>query len=470
MMSLIFVILKPAIGRGVFFCVALLAIVSASSMARADDVRLEWLPIPDAVGYDLEVTIAKQKQAQPLLKHSIETRISVELAPGSYEYRVRAIYPGEEQGPWSDLLAFVVSSRPIELVAPADQFVVDLNSHIPSTILRWKEGPVGSVYQVQIVGATGVVVDQTLTTSTMEWKPVQTGAYRWRVSYGNATSETWSEMRSLKVARNENLLPSPAIVPVAPVPAATPASPIAIPLAVTPNNSGTAVTPVTQNLRRQRPRRVYSIVKSVWFGASATQYQGNFVDVSNSVSSTTVSDNYGFQIALGGFDKSSWAFSFDAWLARQAMVQSTRFLPSVLAKVGYDWAVGAGRIGLFAAMGPKYVGLYVIDAFKQYTSDSTTRLTVQAGVRGNIRVRSDVSLSPFLSTGMDTSGKSDLAPSGFDNSNTLSAGLLATFTGRAQPVYARIQYTHDSLTWASQEASPNSFSITQYRMDLGYGF
>jgi hypothetical protein len=256
----------------IFFMSALVrSMVLFVSIANAAEVRLEWLPISDAAQYELEITRMDTKTGSrtnapaPDFQRLTKSSAQVTLEPGSYNYRVRAIYHGDESGPWSDPLGFVVEFKPIVLTEPDDQITVDLNSNSNTVLLRWKAGHEGSRYRTQIIGTSGVLVDEEVSASSMEWRPSQTGLFRWRVSYVNATTQIWSETRSVQVIRKDNA-PPPKIS-----------------------------SPPT---KARRPGIQSSFTHTFWLGPSWSIYEGTFVDLSNSVAAQTLSDNYGFDFKL----------------------------------------------------------------------------------------------------------------------------------------------------------------------------
>ena len=193
-------VLSTSILRLIFAAFAIVALYSFPARG-AEDIRLEWLVIADAIRYELEVIPATSNgnSTPPLSRTVTETFAVVSLEPGSYLYRVRGVYDGGTNGPWSDHLRFVVEAKPLELVEPTNASVIDLASGRATVTLRWKKGPDGSQYKIQVLSTTGVVLEREQSSSALEWAPSQTGTFRWRVTVVNATTESWSETRSFVV-------------------------------------------------------------------------------------------------------------------------------------------------------------------------------------------------------------------------------------------------------------------------------
>ncbi|HTP72128.1 MAG TPA: FecR domain-containing protein [Burkholderiaceae bacterium] len=85
----------------------------ADGTVYGERVLLRWARAPGAERVRLQLGPSSELE-QPQLDRSDlkDTQLELELPPGDYHWRLAAIAPGDDQGPWSDTLAFSVKPKP----------------------------------------------------------------------------------------------------------------------------------------------------------------------------------------------------------------------------------------------------------------------------------------------------------------------------------------------------------------------
>jgi len=109
-------------------------------------VLLRWARAPGAERVRLQLGPSSEL-AQPQLDRSDlqDTQLALDLQPGDYHWRLAAIAPGDDQGPWSDAQAFSVRPRP----SPSSPVLEPAAIGERGLVFRWRTSA-GARYHVQV--------------------------------------------------------------------------------------------------------------------------------------------------------------------------------------------------------------------------------------------------------------------------------------------------------------------------------
>src|SRR5688500_2566211 len=112
----------------------LLAFVAPLAFAQTEPVKLQWVHMPYATSYELEVESSGSK-GRPLIVRTVAIpEISVDLPPGAYVYRVRGVAT-QGKGQWSEKQPFSVKPEAVVLLKPATDFKMEAGLRVR---LTWK--------------------------------------------------------------------------------------------------------------------------------------------------------------------------------------------------------------------------------------------------------------------------------------------------------------------------------------------
>lgn len=408
--------------RGIYFVLILL---SRFAFAQTEPVKLQWVHIPYATSYEIEVESAGQR-GRPLIVRTVAIpEVSVDLPPGSYVYRMRAL-AAKGKGPWSEKQAFVVKPEVISLLLPATDFKVEAGQKIR---FSWKASS-GYRYRIQIYTSKGIVNDRETADSFLVWSAPSAGAYQWRVTYANAANSSWSEKRVVRV--------NPA-----------------------PKRASAAIAAS----KIDRPGTRWS--KTFWAGAHMNSYDGDFADTGNEVTASTLSGSYSFE-----FERKHERFSsfsefrpaLQAGVRQQSLVKETAWLPSVAGDIKYLWTLGYLKIGPLIEAGYGKTGIFTADAFGEYKTGTFWRSSYAAGLHGEF-LFSRLILSSFAKFGSSSGGDSSLARGGVEPSTFLEAGIAGKLV-KASRWTLQIRFFNEDVRWTSP-VGDNSLTSTNWTVDIG---
>lgn len=396
----------------------LILLWSSFSFAQTESVKLEWVNMPGAAAYEIEVSSIGTK-GRPLVNRTVDIPVvTIDLPPSSYTYRIRGIAKDGRKGPWSDSQRFEVKIESIALLGPAENVKAEIGSRIR---FSWK-GSSGYKYRIQILDGKTVVSDSETNDQYFVWVPKVTGQLQWRVSYAAVTHAPWTEPRGV---------------------------------AIQPKPGGPMV-------KRERPASVWN--KTVWAGANLNSYTGDFADTGNSVTAETVSGVYAFELERRHIRFSNFSEprpSLQVSLRQQSLIKETMILPGLLANYTHLWTLGYFKVGPMAELGYRKSGFFTADAVGQYKFDSLWRSGYGAGVYGEY-LFSKFTISSFLKAGTSSGGNSSLAPGGVKPSGVMEFGAGAKF-GRW---LAQIRFFKEDIEWTSS-AGNNRLETNNWTVDLG---
>lgn len=138
---------------------------------------MKWKNIPHAKGYVAEV---HQEDELILKKKTFKPQISIDLAPGAYQFRIRSIDQRGRNGPWGEFRPLKVGAIPPLLVTPPR--VVPLEVLPQYEILSWKEAPLADHYQIRIWRGGEKLVDTEVDDTSYEFSIQKEGTYRFSVA------------------------------------------------------------------------------------------------------------------------------------------------------------------------------------------------------------------------------------------------------------------------------------------------
>jgi len=118
----------------------------ADATVYGERVLLRWARAPGAERVRVQLGAAGDL-AQPQLDRSdlLDTQLALELQPGDYHWRLAAIAPGDDQGPWSDTQAFSVKPRP----SPGSPVLERPSLGERGLVFRWRASA-GARYHYQV--------------------------------------------------------------------------------------------------------------------------------------------------------------------------------------------------------------------------------------------------------------------------------------------------------------------------------
>lgn len=148
-------------------------------------VDLEWVEVPKAKLYELEVATDPEFTVPIISQKLSDIRFSADLLPGAYYYRVRAIDGQGFPGIWSATQDLNINPRPPQPISPADGENVQGNLPDTGLPMKWKSSGPGIRYLIEIHaqeadGTFGkIVVKQEVSGTEFPFFPQDVGKYQW---------------------------------------------------------------------------------------------------------------------------------------------------------------------------------------------------------------------------------------------------------------------------------------------------
>lgn len=174
------------------FLFSVLAAVNAGAedSFSADEKRkidLEWAPVPKAAGYEIQMANDSEFTGEVSNQILQETRLELDLLPGAYYYRIRAIDSDGFPGLWTPTQELTINPRPPSPIEPADHAIIDGDLMDTGLMLKWKSSGLGIRYLLEIVAedAEGnfskTVLKQEVSETEFAFYPKEPGTYQWTV-------------------------------------------------------------------------------------------------------------------------------------------------------------------------------------------------------------------------------------------------------------------------------------------------
>ena len=136
---------------------ALSLFIAVSAEAYQRSLSFEWEPVPDATGYQVELTpIVEGDKGKPLKYKSKSAAWSGTIEAGSYELRIRSFDDRGVPGEWSEAQALVVALPPLSPIAPKQkQRILSKSDSSEEVVFSWKPMPNAKNYIVNIQSLDG---------------------------------------------------------------------------------------------------------------------------------------------------------------------------------------------------------------------------------------------------------------------------------------------------------------------------
>jgi hypothetical protein len=173
-----------------------LVLPSLTTVVRADDtvspdlirrVELQWEAQEKATAYEIELGTSPEFTTT-LYAEKLETnKFTVDLQPGSYYYRVRAIDERKRPGRWTATQDLNINARPPKLMAPIDGTLYRGNLWDTGIEFEWRSSGMGIKYLVEVLAQddlgnfTQVVVKEETMKTRYAFFPQQPGKFKWSV-------------------------------------------------------------------------------------------------------------------------------------------------------------------------------------------------------------------------------------------------------------------------------------------------
>ena len=129
-----------------------LAFLIASSFARAESFQQEWAAVPDADSYEYEISETLFFDGDSLVRQGRETkpRISTDLKPGVYHFRVRAVDSKGAAGKWSAPIRGVVKATPPLLRSPQKNESIEVSGETTPISFEWTTVAGAQDYEIKL--------------------------------------------------------------------------------------------------------------------------------------------------------------------------------------------------------------------------------------------------------------------------------------------------------------------------------
>jgi hypothetical protein len=173
--------------------------------SKSYSINFWWDEVDDALTYRLHVVNPDFTNAAALVLDTVvkSQRFTVNLQPGSYEWRVMALN-GSSQTPYSAPRAFTVLlgsivGQSVQLTSPANGFISNQNS----IVLQWGSLYGATKYHLEIdtnsfVNENALVYNQTIPGQQITFNFPKDQTYQWRVRAENdSTQAIWSSINSI---------------------------------------------------------------------------------------------------------------------------------------------------------------------------------------------------------------------------------------------------------------------------------
>ncbi len=172
-----------------------------NAVVENNTVNFSWETITGATKYRLQIAQPNFANAAQILEDTLITGANYRttLTPANYEWKIRAQNESSETEPTTTQFRVEesqdFSAREVILISPAD---AQINS-ATQVNLQWTAVTDATIYRIQILNESNVVVQEETTTSTSIQLTFPEGNSSWQVRAENQTQSTLYTSRSLMV-------------------------------------------------------------------------------------------------------------------------------------------------------------------------------------------------------------------------------------------------------------------------------
>ena len=135
--------------RTLFFKISFICLALATHFAQAKSVTREWAKMQGAELYEYEVSKQDNFKSENLLKtgSTRDASFQINLDPGVYFYRIRALTKAGQASPWSSAERIFVKGPSLTTVTPTKNEVIEVPEVGPELVFEWKT-VIGAQYYV----------------------------------------------------------------------------------------------------------------------------------------------------------------------------------------------------------------------------------------------------------------------------------------------------------------------------------
>lgn len=153
------------------------------SQVEAREVSFSWEPFENVLGYQIEVSDDMKFEKEPTIKKVIKNpTLTVDLAMGTYYYRVRAVDQQKRPGHWSEPEKVIVTPYPPELTLPKNVVEFTYFEIPPPIQFTWKPTEGEPVYELFVYKTTGKkILEKKTKEPKLLVKELTEGEYMWKV-------------------------------------------------------------------------------------------------------------------------------------------------------------------------------------------------------------------------------------------------------------------------------------------------
>jgi hypothetical protein len=162
-------------------------------------IELHWEKQTAARSYELELGFDSQFGSTLYSEKLIDIKFAVDLLPGAYFYRVRAIDEFDRPGRWTAVQELYINARPPKLISPPDKQLIQGNLQDTGLPMLWQSSGPGIRYLIEIKYADqfgnykDTIVKQEVEGTEYPFFPQEIGKYQWAVhTLGPAGDESGS--------------------------------------------------------------------------------------------------------------------------------------------------------------------------------------------------------------------------------------------------------------------------------------
>lgn len=178
----------------------LVPLIGFADDAVVRDVTFSWDAKQGASAYGFQ--ISKSAEMSPVLKE-VKVKnptVTLKLPPGQYYYRLKWFNKSGASSPWSEVITEIVNSGPPTLVLPGANEAFSQKLPKEGINFEWTAGVAGTSSHIEIKDKSGVVLKRQVEGNTLQWLPIESGHYDWRVGFEFSNEVEWTEYRGFDVA------------------------------------------------------------------------------------------------------------------------------------------------------------------------------------------------------------------------------------------------------------------------------
>ncbi|MGE0617033.1 MAG: hypothetical protein AB7P04_15490 [Bacteriovoracia bacterium] len=425
----------------------------SAPIAEAAEVKrkatLKWGAVAGAKKYELQFSRTPDMAHVIYRKRFDSPSAQVQLAPGTYFFRIRGIDANGQEGPWTKAEGFRVNQHPPNLLEPRNRTVFDLSDTQLGFRFQWTAVKDITKYKIEISDKNGVVLKDTSDSLSYSWKPKVVGEFFWRVGFETNAGAEWSDKFTftLKGAGVEE-----------------------------------TQTSTTTIIQEGNDPEFWSILR---FAQSAVTYEVDDRDAAAQTSAFAFVPFFNAELRWRARRKPNEAYllsgSVNFELLRQNVAGTVYSMPRVFARFFYTERMDRWRVGPFVQGGFGRVRVFYIDnpgfGSGQNVVQASETSRSHAGVGGVAlyNASSTFYFSLLAAFRYDFGGSVE----GLSNKALIGAGGtelgfgIVTVLGVRTMLETRLRYIKESFPWVADDTlqtrrsySANSFII----VDLGFGY